>query len=357
MKLGLGISEDLPIQVQQMLASHVESAGFRSLWTNEASGRDALLLCQAWAAATTDLQVGTGVVPIWTRTPAQLAMASATLQEASGGRLLLGLGVSHPATMGAWHGADVVTPLTAARELLTILEQVESGEPTDLDGQVLSSRRFRLAMDPLPLPTRRYLAAMGPRMLELAATSADGTLLNWVCPQEVARAAGIVRDAAVAAGRSRSDVEVAGYVRVAVAPDREAARAALAEQIGGYAALDAYAAHFERQGFGAAIERVKQAHKAGADGSGLAEALGEDALGALGWAGTPADDPGEMLASYRDAGLDHLVARVVVVGTTDIPMRLDAVVVLAAIGGTYLLLTRVQGVPEARELLQRVRLG
>lgn len=314
MKLGLGISEDLPIQVQQRVAAQVESAGFQSLWTNEASGRDALLLCQAWAAATTDLQVGIGVVPIWTRTPAQLAMASATLQEASGGRFLLGLGVSHPATMGAWHGADVVSPLTAARELLTILAQVESGEPTDLDGRVLSSRRFRLAMDPLPPPTTRYLAAMGPRMLELAGTAADGTLLNWAGADEVARAAGIVRDAASAAGRHRDDVEVATYVRIAVAPDRDDARAALAKQIGGYAALDAYAAHFERQGFGAAIARAKQAHKDGADAHGLAEALGDDALDGLGWAGTPTDDPGEMLASYRDAGLDHLVARVVVVG-------------------------------------------
>lgn len=326
MKLGLGISEDLPIQVQQMLATHVESAGFRSLWTNEASGRDALLLCQAWAAATTDLQVGIGVVPIWTRTPAQLAMASATLQEASGGRFLLGLGVSHPATMGAWHGAEVVTPLTAARELLTILAQVESGEPTDLDGRVLSSRRFRLAIDPLPPPTTRYLAAMGPRMLELAGTTADGALLNWAGADEVARAGGIVRDAATGAGRSRDDVEVATYVRVAVAPDREDALAALAQQIGGYAALDAYAAHFERQGFGAAIERAKRAHKGGADAHGLAEALGDDALTSLGWAGTPADDPREMLASYRDAGLDHLVARVVVVGD-------DAVESIRAVAG------------------------
>jgi probable F420-dependent oxidoreductase len=326
MKLGLGISEDLPIQVQQLLAAQVESAGFQSLWTNEASGRDALLLCQAWAAATTDLQVGIGVVPIWTRSPAQLAMASATLQEASGGRLLLGLGVSHPATMGSWHGAEVVTPLTAARELLTILEQVESGEPTDVDGQVLSSRRFRLAMDPLPPPTTRYLAAMGPRMLELAGAKAHGTLLNWAGADEVERAAGAVRDAAQAAGRSRDDVEVATYVRFAVAPDRDAARAALAKQIGGYAALDAYAAHFARQGFGPAIERAKQAHKDGADGHGLADALGDDALDALGWAGTPADDPGPMLASYRDAGLDHLVARVVVVGD-------DAVESIRAVAG------------------------
>ncbi len=314
MKLGIGISEDLPVPVQQMLATHVESAGFRSLWTNEATGRDALLLCQAWAAATTDLQVGVGVVPVWTRTPAQLAMACATLQEASGGRFLLGLGVSHPATMGPWHGANVRKPLTAARDMLTILAQAEAGEATDVDGEVLSSRRFQLAINPRPPATMRYLAAMGPRMLELAGTAADGVLLNWSSADEVGRAGEAVRAAAIEAGRESNDVEVATYVRVAIAPDRDAARAALAQQIGGYGALPAYAAHFDRQGFGAAISRAKDAHKAGADSLGVAEALGERAMDGLGWAGTPQDDPTAMLASYRDAGLDHLVARVVVVG-------------------------------------------
>jgi probable F420-dependent oxidoreductase len=314
MRLGVGISEDLPIPVQQRLAAHVEAAGFASLWTNEASGRDALLLCQAWAAATTDLQLGVGVVPLWTRSPAQLAMGCATLQEASGGRFLLGLGVSHPGTMGPWHGATVQRPLTAAREMLTILGQLEAGERSDVDGQVLSSQRFRLGITPLPPPTRRYLAAMGPKMLALAGSSADGTLLNWAGVDEVARAGGIVRDAATAAGRDARDVEVATYVRVAVADDRDAARAALGAQIGQYAALPAYAAHLERQGFGDAVERAKTAHKGGAEAQGMAEALGDEVLDALGWAGTPHDDPAEMLAAYRDAGLDHLVARVVVVG-------------------------------------------
>lgn len=314
MKLGIGVSEDLPIAVQQMLAAHVESAGFQSLWTNEATGRDALLLCQAWAAATTDLHVGVGVVPLWTRTPAQLAMGCATLQEASGGRFILGIGVSHAATMGSWHGANVTRPLTAARELLTILEQIESRQPTAVDGRVLTSRDFRLRVSPPPPATPRYLAAMGPKMLDLAGTMADGVLLNWSSADEVRRAATIVGVAAQRAGRGRSAVEVATYVRIAVAPDRDAARAALARQISRYAALPAYRAHFERQGFAPAVGRVLDAHRSGADGEGLAEALGEDALGRLGWAGTPDDDPADMLASYRDAGLDHLIARVVVVG-------------------------------------------
>jgi probable F420-dependent oxidoreductase len=313
-KLGIGVSEDLPISVQQALAGHVESAGFRSLWTNEASGRDALLLCQAWAAATTDLEVGIGVVPIWTRSPAQLAMASATLQEASGGRFLLGLGVSHPATMGPWHGAEVVKPRTAAAETLEILRQLDAGEKVDVDGEVRSASRFRLRITPTPPPTRRYLGAMGPRMLELAGTDADGVLLNWCSAAEVGRAGQRVRDAAVAAGRAREEVEVAAYVRVAVDDDRDAARAALGREIGQYCALPAYAAHLGRQGFGDAVERVKAAHKDGADAAGLADALGDEVLRALGWFGTPRDDPSGALDSYREAGLDHLVLRVVVTG-------------------------------------------
>jgi probable F420-dependent oxidoreductase len=312
--LGIGLSEDLPLSVQQRLAAHVEGAGYRSLWTNEASGRDALLVCQAWGAATTDLQLGVGVVPLWTRSPAQLAMACATLQEATGGRFLLGLGVSHGATMGPWHGVEVERPLTAARETLTILAQLEAGERADVAGEVRSSRRFRLAITPRPPATRRYLAAMGPRMLALAGERADGVLCNWAGAAEVARAGERVRSAATAAGRNPADVEVATYVRVAVGPDRDAARAALAAQIGQYAALPAYAAHLERQGFGAAVARAKQAHRDGVAPHGLAGVLGDEVLDALGWAGTPDDDPSALLASYRDAGLDHLVLRVVVVG-------------------------------------------
>lgn len=314
MDVGIGISEDLPVAVQQQLAVDVEGAGFRSLWTNEASGRDALLLCQAWAAATTTLRVGVGVVPLWTRSPAQLAMACATLQETSGGRFTLGLGVSHPATMGPWHGADVRAPRTAAGEALEILRQLEAGQTSDVDGEVLRSQRFRLRISPRPPATQRLLAAMGPRMLELAGSDADGTLLNWSSAAEVERAGTAVRTAARAAGRDAGAIEVATYVRVAVSDDRDAARVALAGEIATYAALPAYAAHFERQGFGDAVARVKAAHKAGADAAGKAEALGDAVIDQLGWAGTPADDPGPALATYRDAGLDHLVARVVVVG-------------------------------------------
>jgi probable F420-dependent oxidoreductase len=314
-RIGIGVSEDLTLQRQAALAAEVEEAGFASLWTNEASGRDALLLCQAWAAATDGLEVGVGVAPIWTRTPAQLAMATATLQEASGGRFVLGLGVSHPATMGPWHGAEYRRPLVAARDTLIVLRAALAGETTDHDGEVLASRRFALAISPTPPHGHVLLAAMGPRMLQLAGEESDGTLLNWSSPPEVSRAGARVRAGAARAedGKAPADVEVAAYVRVAVAEDAEVARLALAREISRYCALPAYAAHFTRQGFGAGVEETKEAYReVGAEAA--AAAVPDRMLLALGWYGTPADDPAAMLARYDDAGLDHLVARV---GVTD----------------------------------------
>ncbi len=313
MRLGIGVSENLPLTTQQDLARLVEEAGYASLWSNEARGRDAMLTCQAWAAATRSLEVGVGVIPIWTRSAAQLAMSSATLQEATGGRFLLGIGVSHPATMGPWHGASYRRPLTAARETLAVLAQLHAGETADVDGEVVTCQNFALQISPRPAPTPRYLAAMGPKMLALAGRQADGVLLNWSSPDEIRRAAGIVREAAESAGRDPGAVEVAAYVRVAVAPDRAAARAALAREVGQYAALPAYASHLTRQGFGDAVDAVKSAFRSGG-ADAVPDALDDATLGQLGWYGTTRDDPAKTLAAYAAAGLDHCVARVVVSG-------------------------------------------
>ncbi len=314
MRVGIGVSEDLPIAEQQALARLVEERGFASLWTNEAHGRDALLVCQSWAQATDMLEVGVGVAPIWTRTPAQLAMAAATVQEASGGRLLLGLGVSHPATMNAWHGADYRRPLTAAREALDLLSHLLTGGTTDHAGQVLASRRFDLEITPLPPAPRLYLGAMGPKMLALAGERADGVLLNWASPAEVKQAAARVRAAAAGSmgGRRPSEVEIAAYVRVAVNDERDAARRALGREIARYCALPAYADHLARQGFSSAVDAAAAAYQADS-ADAAADALPEAALHDLGWYGTP-DDSTRELRRYRAAGLDHLVARVVTVG-------------------------------------------
>ncbi len=315
MEIGIGISEDLPLATQVELARDVEGAGFASLWTNEARGRDALLICQSWGTATSALRPAVGVLPIWTRSPAQIGMAVATLQDVTDGRFTLGLGVSHPATMDTWHGADYRRPLIAAREMIEILRTILAGERTDHDGQVFSSRGFQLQMDPPADPARIFLAAMGPKMLELAGELADGVLLNWSTPDEVGRAAAAVRGAATRAdrGRAQTQVDIAAYVRVAVDEDQQAARRALAAEISRYCALPAYAEHFARQGFEEAVETIKSAYRDGGT-EAARDAVPEAMLRRLGWYGTPDDVPTSTFARYAAAGLKNLVARIVVVG-------------------------------------------
>ncbi|MBW3577341.1 MAG: LLM class flavin-dependent oxidoreductase [Actinobacteria bacterium] len=315
MHVAIGVSEDLPSSTQQELARDVEQAGLASLWTNEARGRDALLVCQSWASATTDLQVGVGIAPIWTRSVAQLAMAAATVQDASGGRLLLGLGVSHAPTMQAWHGVTPRAPITAARETLSALRTILAGDESDLDGEVIRTRRFRLDIEPLPSPPPLYLAAMGPQMLEVAGRSADGALLNWSTPEEVGRAVAAVRGAAAGSegGRTPGEVEIAAYVRVAIDPDRDAARAALGRELGRYLALPNYVRHLERQGFADDVEAIRAGYRDGGSDAAVA-AMPEGMLRSLGWYGTPDDPAGPMLSRYASAGLDHLIARIVPVG-------------------------------------------
>jgi 5,10-methylenetetrahydromethanopterin reductase len=308
-RLGISIGDDITIARQRTVARDVEEAGLASLWTNDALGRDPMLVCQAWLESTTRLQAGIGIVQFLTRTAPQIAKAAATLQEVSGGRLLLGLGVSQPRTMTSWHGVQLRRPLSATRDALEIIGTIGRGETTSHTGAVLSSHGFRLEISPLPPPTPLYIGAMGPRMLALAGTHADGVLLSWESPPAVERAAAAVRAAATDAGRSVP--EIAAYVRVALAADRGAARAALAHQIASYWVY--YAEHFAHQGLESAVAAASRAYDSGGIES-LAEALDEELVLALGWYGTTNDDIRPFLQRFEAAGLDHFIARLVPVG-------------------------------------------
>ena len=309
MKLGLSLNEDIPVARHLELARTAEAGGFDSIWANDALGRDPFVLCQAWASATSRIRLGIGIAQLLTRTAAQYAKAAATLQESSGGRFLLGVGVSRPAAM-RWHGIEMTgKPLTATREMLELVAAITRGETTDYDGAVLSSHGFRLGMSPLPTPVPLYLGAMRPKALALAGTHADGVLLSWEGPDACAAATAKVRKAAVAAERPAP--EIAAYVRVAVAPEREQARLALARSIAYY--WQWYAEHFCGQVPADAATAARAAYERGGV-EALVNALDDEILRELGWYGTPDDDLAPLFATFGDAGVEHFVVRAVPVG-------------------------------------------
>src|SRR5688572_29346464 len=154
-----------------------EELGYEAAYVTQIAGRDALTVLTVYALSTSKVRLGTGVVPIYTRTPATMAQTAATIDEASGGRLNLGLGVSHRPVVEGWHGQTIDKPVTEMREYVAIVRAILRGEPPPEGDKWRTG--FALGMDPRPdLPV--YVAALSPRMLQLAGEIADGVVL-WLC--------------------------------------------------------------------------------------------------------------------------------------------------------------------------------
>jgi alkanesulfonate monooxygenase SsuD/methylene tetrahydromethanopterin reductase-like flavin-dependent oxidoreductase (luciferase family) len=215
-QLGLSIASHsgLPPGRIGALARAAELAGFSAVFVAEGHG-DALSLCHPVAAATQAVRVGTAIANAALGPPVLAAKTAAQLDQAAGGRFVLGLGVANP-VMNARFGIQPFAPLPMIEEYVGVVRAVLRGQAGGYDGQV-----FRTGMVPLDNPPVRpdlpvYLAALGPRMLELAGRIADGVILNLMTPAQAGQAASAVR----AAGR---DPEIACVVYCCLSEDPAAA--------------------------------------------------------------------------------------------------------------------------------------
>lgn len=240
--VGLSLREALPAADLRSLARTLDASEGTTLWCPEFAIRDAVAQLSFVAAHTERLRLATGIAPMAARTPAAAALAAATVDELSGGRMLLGLGVGHESMTRGWHGQQHGSQLVWAEDYVRIVGQALRGELTDWTGAEASSSGFQLLTGGRPeVPV--VLAALGPQMLGLAARLADGVLLNWTTPASAR--AGIETVAAAAAEAGRDPVPVGAYVRVAAGPDADAqARAHTAF----YAGLPAYRRALVRMG-------------------------------------------------------------------------------------------------------------
>jgi alkanesulfonate monooxygenase SsuD/methylene tetrahydromethanopterin reductase-like flavin-dependent oxidoreductase (luciferase family) len=287
---GFAIRDALPWPDLSAVARAGEGAGYGAVFLPEISGRDALVTLGSLAGETRDLLLGTGVLPIRSRTALLTAMGAVTVHERSGGRLVLGLGTGPP-----WPGA-----LDELRGFVGALRSLFEGRAIGRGG-----REVRLALDPGP-PVPIWISAMGPRAMRLAGEVADGALLNWCPPERVAFARERIAEGAEAAGRDPGDVSLAVYVRSWAGDDPVAAMAALRAAAGEYATYPAYARQFEQVGLGEAAAAAADAHRAGRPGE-VPEGLVR-AVGAVG------EDAPRRLAEFAEAGADLVVVYPVVAG-------------------------------------------
>ena len=295
----------MPVAQLPGIAREAEERGYRTAWVGEAAGLEAIALTTLIATHTRTLKMANGVIPVQTRTPIVYGQAAATLAHLAPGRFALGLGLSSDIIVGQWHGLPFAPSAQQMREAVRIIRMTAAGERVSFEGRFYRVKGFRLSIPAPSLAPRVYLAALGPRMCELAGEVADGVLLNWMPPSAVAASLRHVEAGARRAGRSLADIDVNVYVRTCVTDEREAVREALARDITGYATVSVYARFFAACGFAEEMEAVNAAWKSG-DRAGAVKGITSRVLDGLGAVG-PADLCRERLTAFAAEGVTPVI--------------------------------------------------
>jgi alkanesulfonate monooxygenase SsuD/methylene tetrahydromethanopterin reductase-like flavin-dependent oxidoreductase (luciferase family) len=276
-----------------------EELGYDSAYTTHVNGRDSLTVLTAYALNTSRIRVGTGVIPIYTRTPASMAQVAATIADLSGERLTLGLGVSHRPVVEGWFGQTIDRPAAEMKEYVRIVRAILRAEDPPQGEKWRTG--FRLGgLGPFP-DTPIYGSALSPGMLRAVGETCDGVIL-WLCNPEYIRDVVIPE---VATGRERAGRTLEGFDVVAAVPaaatgDPAEAWGAMRRDLLPYFGLPFYRAMLERSGFGDDIAAFDEAAASG-DGDAMRAAISEDFLRILTAVGSD-DEVRAGVQRYRDAG-------------------------------------------------------
>src|SRR5215470_7991656 len=235
------------------LVERAEGAGFGAYWKGESNSTDPLVLLSGAASRTKSIKLGTAIYHIYGRSAVTLGIQAATLQDLSGGRLLLGLGVANK-SIAAWHGGVFDRPLRRAREYIEILRKTAAGERVEYQGEVYSTTQpglptFQLSWKPSHPSFPIYLAGLGPQMTRLVGQISDGVFINMATPATIQEIASRVRAGAVEAGRDPKQIQIIAKVRVSLHSDRAMARSRLRQVLTFYNIADHYRDMLKASGF------------------------------------------------------------------------------------------------------------
>ena len=256
------------------LAREADRLGYSVAWAAEAYGSDAVSVLSWVAAQTSRIDIGSAVLQIPARTPAMTAMTAATLDALSGGRFRLGLGVSGPQVSEGWHGVRFDKPLGRTREYVDIVQMALRRETVRYDGEHFTlplpdgpGKAIKLTVHPVRERIPLYLAAVGPKNLELTGEVADGWLAIFFSPEHAAVSMNPLRDGRVRAGHTSEPMagfDVVPTVPVVINDDVEQAadpvRSYAALYVGGMGSKDVnfYNALARRMGYEAEAEEVQR---------------------------------------------------------------------------------------------------
>jgi alkanesulfonate monooxygenase SsuD/methylene tetrahydromethanopterin reductase-like flavin-dependent oxidoreductase (luciferase family) len=302
--IGTFISAGRSLEAAIDRVALAESLGYDSTYVTHIAGRDSLTVLAAYATRTERIKLGTGVLPIYSRTPVATAQTAATIDELSGGRMVLGIGVSHRVTVEAWYGQQIGKPVAEMREYVTAMRAMFRGEDPAAatgEGEKRWPTSFRFMGYEVRPDLPIYVAALSPNMLQLAGEVADGVLL-WLCDPPYVRDVVLPE---VAKGRERAGKTMDGFdivpaVPAAVTEDRAKTLERMRGDLVTYLSLPFYRSMLERSGFEAEIAGFDVGMKDG-DVERAKAAMSEEMLTSLGGFGS-AEDVRDAVRRYLDAG-------------------------------------------------------
>jgi alkanesulfonate monooxygenase SsuD/methylene tetrahydromethanopterin reductase-like flavin-dependent oxidoreductase (luciferase family) len=298
--VGTFISAGRSLETALQRVERAESLGYESVYTTHIAARDSLIVLAAYATRTERIRLGTGVLPIYSRTPVATAQAAATIDELSGGRMVLGLGVAHQVTVENWFGSTIGKPVAEMREYVGAVRAMFRGEDPNADAERFPTRFRFMGYEPRPdLPV--YVAALSPAMLRLAGAIGDGVML-WLCNPDYIRDVVVpeVTKGRERAGKSLEGFDIVAAVPAAVTEDADTARASLRGDLIPYFSLPFYRAMIERSGYGEEIGAFDDAMGRG-DSEAAAAAISDRFLEQLAAVGS-ATDAEASVRRYIDAG-------------------------------------------------------
>lgn len=296
-----------PMDYDQALARVrlAEEGGVDTAWVAEAWGRDCFSILALMARETKRMHLGTGIVNTYSRTPAALAQHFATLDEISGGRMIIGLGTSGYRVIEHWHGVPFQPSLTRLREYVEIIRMILAGEPLKYSGKVFNLQRgFRLRFQPVRSRIPIFIASLTPRSVAQTARIADGWMPVLIPLHHLAREVTRFRTLVQEAGRDPHSVVVRSPGSVTVTRNVEAVRQASKAHLAFYITNmgDYYREQLIRMGHEEAVTAVCRAWEAGGHTAGAA-AVPDALVDSLFFAG-PVEACVERLEAQAEAGID-----------------------------------------------------
>jgi F420-dependent oxidoreductase-like protein len=272
--MKLGLIADSPVFPGDWAAivEHVRMAdrlGYDSVWLGEAWGYELFTSLADLVRETSHIKIGAGVANVFSRSPAVIAATAATLDERSGGRMLLGLGTSGPQVIEHWHGVPYEKPLRRLREYTEIVNKIIAREPLNYDGEIFQLQRgFTIRFRPPRAHIPIYIASLTPKSIRQTGEIADGVLPTYWPAHAYPEMRRLLDEGSAAAGRPAGSVKIASYITTEVLLDESERTAAMKRASGPIAFYVGrmgtfYADMLASHGFAEDVAAIKQAWESG----------------------------------------------------------------------------------------------